>query len=274
MSEIERLNVTACDVKVAGEEEGIVEAIVGVTANIDDGNDRIIPGTFAESLTRRGLPALMAGHNWDKDVGVVEAAEEMLPGDSRLPADLADNGFGGVMIRARYNLDANDAEARQVYSRIKFKSQYGPRTQQWSIGYIPTETNWAGEVREIKAMDWLEASSVAVAMNQAVYTLAVKSLDGAPTDVAEWVKRHANGGPPAGGLRGDLQEAWEMWVKLFDAQAVEIIEDISHAVEAAKLGAALVKLPMPACKIGEQDDTAELLRYQLESARVRAALLS
>lgn len=172
--------VTAAAVKVLSDEDGIVEAIVSVTGNEDDGGDTIQPGAYAKTLKARN-PKGVHGHSWRDPVAKTLEAEELLPGDERLLAMLPDdqrakfakNGWGGLYIKGQYNLETQ--AGREAYSNVKF---YGSESS-WSIGYStgPGDTKKRKDGgRDIISLELYEWSDVLFGMNNETVTAAVKSL--------------------------------------------------------------------------------------------------
>src|SRR5690349_13277911 len=64
----------------ADDQTGVVETIVSVTGIVDDVDDLIEPGAYAESLVKRRPKGVFA-HDWAKWVSRTEAVKELLPGD-------------------------------------------------------------------------------------------------------------------------------------------------------------------------------------------------
>lgn len=172
--------VPAYGVKILDEEKGIVEAIVSVTGNVDDGGDVIMPGAYAKTLKER-TPKGVHGHSWREAVAKALEVEEYLPGDERLYAMLSDDqrkafsagNWGGLYVKGQYNLETQ--RGREAYADVKF---YGP-AQEWSIGYStgPGDTkkrkNGDREIHNLALYEW---SDVLFGMNPATVTGAVKAL--------------------------------------------------------------------------------------------------
>lgn len=161
------------ETSVVNASDGIVQAIVGVTGNVDASGDVIIPGTFARALEAR-TPVGIAYHDWNKPVAKTVYAEELMPGDSRLPGRLQENGWGGVLVEMQFNLDAAANTARETFSTVK---HFGDE-QEWSIGFYSTgEASDEDGNRVISEIDWLEYSPVIAGMNPETVTVAVKTFD-------------------------------------------------------------------------------------------------
>jgi HK97 family phage prohead protease len=94
--------------------EGTFEAIVAVFGNVDHVGDRIIAGAFADSIAEwkasgDPIPVLFS-HRWDDldaHIGEVLEAEELGPGDARLPDAIKD--LGGLYIKALLHVDEDYA---------------------------------------------------------------------------------------------------------------------------------------------------------------------
>lgn len=154
------------DLKVA-DGSGEVVALVAVTGNIDAQGDRILPGAFTASR----WPQCLWAHDPTRPIARVEEVEELLPGDGRLPADLRDRGCGGLMVKARFDLDDPDAVA--AWRKLRHIPTMG-----WSIGYTVVESRPRSEPppgRDLVAVDVLEVSPVAIPANAATRTVAVKA---------------------------------------------------------------------------------------------------
>ena len=92
------------EAKAVNDAEGIVEAVVSVT-NIDDNvNDVIEPGAYSETLEKR-IPKGVWSHDTTVPVARTIAAEELQPGDERLPTHLLEKDAGGVLVKMQFNLN-------------------------------------------------------------------------------------------------------------------------------------------------------------------------
>lgn len=154
----------------AGEVAGTVEAIVAVFNNTDQGNERILPGAFADSLKAK-LPRMVWSHDWTKIIGKALEAEELLPGDSRLPLSI--RSLGGLRVLAK--MFTNTDDGRNAYEVIK---ELGDQIE-FSIGYTvaPGGDRVAKDgVRELMKLNLMEFSPVLSGMNPATVLLAVKTI--------------------------------------------------------------------------------------------------
>lgn len=154
--------------KVLGEGEGVVQAIVAVTGNVDDGGDIIEPGAFV--IDRH--PKCVWSHDLNRLVGKVIKAEEWAPGDPRLPADLLNRKLGALVFDVQFDLA--DPESHSAYRKVIFHEDLG-----WSIGYSilagGATTDKEGRRHLTKIVVW-EASPTTFGMNREARTVAVKSL--------------------------------------------------------------------------------------------------
>lgn len=139
--------------------DGMVVAIFNVTGIVDRVDDRTLPGCYAQTLQAR-TPKAIRAHDWARFVGKCNPIAELLPGDSRLPATLADGkpwpkDAGGLVGKVLYNL--NTQLGRDAFEDAKFLGI----DQEWSIGYkaLQASRDRAG-VRNIKVLDLYEVSDV------------------------------------------------------------------------------------------------------------------
>lgn len=105
---------------------GLVEAVVSVFSNEDDGGEIVMPGAFLKSLQVK-LPKIAAtGHNWSAALGHTVEARELYPGDPKLPEAIS--GLGGLWVKGQFNLDIQ--AARDALSNL-MKGDL----DEFSIGY-------------------------------------------------------------------------------------------------------------------------------------------
>src|SRR6266496_2210976 len=171
--DIERKSFPAFDVKTDAD-QGLVEAIVSVFGNVDNGGEVVEPGFFKDSLAER-MPKGVWMHDWKTPVAKTLVAEELLAGDSRLPSELT--SLGGAYVKAQFNLETQ--RGREAFSDIKFGL-----VDEYSIGYKVLEDRWETKsggkaVRHLLKGRWFEWSPVLVGMNDRTATVAVKA-DGEP----------------------------------------------------------------------------------------------
>ncbi len=177
MSQIERKIFGLCEVKATDTSEGIIEAIVSVFNNTDEGGDVVRPGAFVKSLARK-LPVGVWGHDWEQPIAKTLVARELEPGDPLLPVKLS--LLGGLYIKGQFNLETQ--RGREGFSDVKF----GIITE-FSIGYIPSKVlyNEADWTRELIECDLYEWSPVVAGMNPETALISAKSRgDGEGKEVA------------------------------------------------------------------------------------------
>lgn len=169
MSDLVRKAHTA-KVEVADAAEGIVDAIVGATEVPDMQGDIIKSGAFAASLARR-KPKGLAGHDWLRPVAKTIEAEEIKPGDASLPEPWQSEGAGAVRVLGQYHLAEEDEEARREFARVKF---FGPE-QEWSVGFFVLDAEPQDGLTAVRAIDWIEWSSVVAGAQPLTGVMAVKA---------------------------------------------------------------------------------------------------
>lgn len=168
--------------KVVDDAAGIVEAFVSVTGAVDSVRDRIVPGAYEKTLVTR-TPKGVWSHNWDQPVSKTLSAEEVFPGDSRLPAKTRSGedwptGAGALLVKTQFNVGDGDnpgtQRARDAYSDVKF---YGA-DQEWSIGYnVPpgaSRVDGKTGVRELTHVELFEYSPVLFGAMSLTATAGVK----------------------------------------------------------------------------------------------------
>ncbi len=175
MSQIERKIFGVCEVKATDAAEGIIEAIVSVFNNTDEGGDVVRPGAFVKSLARK-LPVGVWGHDWEQPIAKTLVASELEPGDPLLPVKLS--LLGGLYIKGQFNLETQ--RGREGFSDVKF----GIITE-FSIGYVPSKVlyNEADWTRELIECDLYEWSPVVAGMNPETALISAKSKVGSAKDV-------------------------------------------------------------------------------------------
>lgn len=155
------------ETKVVDQAQGIVEALVAVTGNTDQGGDVIKPGAF----TFKRNPKIVWSHDLGTLVGKVTAHEELKPHDPRLPADLKSKGFGALKFTMQFDME--DDESKRAFRKVVFHDDLG-----WSIGYtVPAggSKKLPDGTRELKSVEVWEASPVTFGMNAEARTLEAKS---------------------------------------------------------------------------------------------------
>lgn len=190
--------VPVVETKVIDEDQGIVGAFVSVTGVVDSVKDRIIPGAYEKTLKAR-TPKGVFSHDWDQPVARTLNAEELLPGDDRLPTKVRSGEewpamAGALYVEAQFNLETQ--RGREAFSDVKF---YGSDAE-WSIGYnVPPGASRVDSktgVRELSYIDLYEYSPVlfgAMPLTQTAgfkdaqeaFRAAVKAGDATPDMVVE-----------------------------------------------------------------------------------------
>jgi HK97 family phage prohead protease len=147
---------------VLDDTSGIASFLCAVTNVVDDVNDIIAVGAFADTLKQR-TPKGCWSHEWQEPVARTLAAEELMPGDPRLPDKLQKLGAGGLLILAEFNLQTQ--RGRDAFSDICF---WGDQAQ-FSIGYtIPaggSKFDPKTGIRTITKVDLFEYSPVLFGAN-------------------------------------------------------------------------------------------------------------
>jgi len=164
------------------EDQGIVETIFAVMGNIDEGKDRIWPGSFTKTFAERAPQIrVMDQHNISSIMNVLGKPlgfKEL--GRNELPASLLEKfpeATGGAWAQVQFLMDT--PEGKGAFSRIKAKA-----INEWSFGYDPLDFDYetvkaAGgkemTVRNLRTIKMYELSPVVWGMNQATMTTGVKA---------------------------------------------------------------------------------------------------
>lgn len=164
--DMQRKAFRAPEFKAIDRQAGIIEAIVAVFGNVDMGDERIMPGAFAESLTKR-TPKGVWAHDWQQPVAKTLEARELLPGDPLLPASISANG--GLYIKGQFNLDTQ--RGKDAFSDIAFGL-----VDEFSIGYsvLKYAEDEETDVTDLLKVDLYEWSPVVAGMNPATALLSAK----------------------------------------------------------------------------------------------------
>ena len=191
----ERMETKDCptfitSVKQEGDDAGIVEAIVAVMGNIDEGDDIIHPGAFTMTIAERGSKIrVLDSHNWfsaEDAIGKVLDIREV--GREELPTELLTqypDVTGGLQTRTQFLIDEPTDKSARIFRRIK-----AGMISEWSIGYdaFDTDVTMEGEgdderpIRNIRTVRLWEFSPVIFAMNEATTTTGVKNQNGNDPD--------------------------------------------------------------------------------------------
>jgi HK97 family phage prohead protease len=156
--------------KALDEDQGIAEMYVSVFNNVDYAKERVLPGAFKKSLQQK-LPKGVWAHDWSIPVAKTLEAEEILPGDSRLPTEL--KKLGGLYVKGQFNLETQ--RGREAFSDLKFGS-----IDEFSFGYLVVDSAYNGKDRctDLKELEMFEWSPVLVGCNPATQLVGVKSAKG------------------------------------------------------------------------------------------------
>lgn len=151
---LEYKRLPAIDIKIDAE-KGIIEAYVSIFNNVDLGGDKIVPGAFADSISKK-LPKGVWSHNWDQPIAKTIEAKE----DDK-----------GLYIKGQFNLDTQ--RGKEAFSDIKFGIM-----DEFSIGFRIQEYSWEmegdEEIRVIKKIKLYEWSPVLAGMNPDTELIGVK----------------------------------------------------------------------------------------------------
>lgn len=144
-------------------EDGEFEGYASTFGNIDQGNDRVMAGAFAESLRRRPIERIkmLYQHDPEKIIGRwLEARED------------------GNGLHVKGKLFTNMARGREVYELMKEGVLDG-----LSIGFRTMADAWNSDekVRELNELDLREISVVTFPMNESASVMLVKE-DRLPTE--------------------------------------------------------------------------------------------
>lgn len=166
------------------EKEGVVEAIVAVIGNLDEGNDIIHSGAFTKTIVERArFIKVLDQHRTESVLNIVGKPLEIREiGREELPAELlADypDAKGGLYTKTQYFLKT--PEGMGVFHRIDEDA-----INQYSIGYSVLDADYGkvevdGKkvgVRNIRTVKLWEYSPVIWAMNEATLTVGVKGNEG------------------------------------------------------------------------------------------------
>jgi HK97 family phage prohead protease len=166
----------SAETKAVDGAKGRVEALVNVGSVLDYQDDVMEPGCWADVLSQMKAgdmdwPSICWGHDWSVIVGKVLDAEEMRPGDSRLPQKILKAGGGALRITGQYNLDTQ--RGREAFSDVA-----GGFVKQWSVGFESAKGGQRYEkgIRYVsKVGRWPEVSNVLLGASPGTHTATTKS---------------------------------------------------------------------------------------------------
>jgi hypothetical protein len=202
---------------------GVVEAIVSVTGVVDEHGDIIVPGAYADTLTRR-RPKGIWSHGWSDWVARTEDIAELLPGDRRLPASTRDGSpwpaeAGALWVKHRYNL-ATKAGA-DAYANVDFFRE----DCEYSIDYVvppgkaqrPARGGDPRVKRLIYGLDLFAYSPVLFGAAPLTSTLSMKGLVGdGPAGDPERIETDDPDGDDGAALHADARDQVD-WAEVDDA---------------------------------------------------------
>lgn len=165
--------------------KGEYEAIVSVFGNVDQVNDRVLPGAFEEDLkawkeSGSPIPSVWS-HQWDNPLahlGVVTEAEELKAGDDRLPEEVRD--LGGLYVKSTVDADLGGGQVN-TYALAVLKGMREGRIREFSFAYNVLETEDQEDgANGLKALHVIEVGPCLKGINPATQLLSAKaSLEGA-----------------------------------------------------------------------------------------------
>lgn len=293
--------VPVVQTKVIDEAQGIVGAYVSVTGVVDSVKDRIIPGAYQSTLAQR-TPKGVWSHDWDTPVSKTLQAEELLPGDERLPRKTRNGeewptAAGALYVETQFNLKTQ--RGREAFEDVVF---FGDE-QEWSIGYnVPPGTakfDAKTGVRELSYVDLYEYSPVLFGAMDLTSTAGVKDAQEQFRQAREAGTLHvdqvveeerdekgtepvAQGASPAA---EDVTPVAQGFVDASQAQTVTTPQDPIHTTEAnpptgtgTQAGVALEPRPDPNALVVEDPSaaapkTAEFVVSLSEAGKAATAAL-
>ena len=167
---------------------GEVIAMCAVSGNVDRGGDQIVPGAFAKYIARvksgeRDYPPFLYGHGVDQGLGAVlgsiKQIDELYPGNPELPERLLANGWGGVRVKAKLNL--NTDSGRTAWELIK-AGDVTTLSFMYELADGSAGSEYKGGVRLLKEIaECHEVSLVPLPMNPEARTVSVNSYSADPS---------------------------------------------------------------------------------------------
>lgn len=158
--------------------EGVVEHIISVFGNQDDGGDVVYPGAFKKTLQENGPKgADRIRASWQHDIwepiGKPLEMEEVGRGDlTGKILDRAPGATGGLRVVTQISMTQR---GRDAYTLLK-----DGVLNEWSIGYWPVKWTWDETVdpplRGLQEVRLIEYALVTLAMNVGALTTGVKAV--------------------------------------------------------------------------------------------------
>ncbi|MBN2392100.1 MAG: HK97 family phage prohead protease [Anaerolineae bacterium] len=202
--------------------DGVVEHVISVFGNTDDGGDVVLNGAFAKTLQESGPQgADRIRATWQHDLWepIGRPLEMTEIGRQDLPEKVlarAPGATGGLRVVTKLSMTQR---GRDAYTLL-----LDGVLNEWSIGYYPVKWDWdsTSDVRRLMEVMLVEYGLVTLAMNSGAITSDVKAVvsyqdlpigdeetpwDGAAAEqnVREW----------AGGADDITRMDWEMYRKAF-----------------------------------------------------------
>lgn len=210
---------------------GEVVGLAAVTGSRDEVGDVIVPGAISRALRRR-TPRLVAAHDWARVAGRITEAEELMPGDPRLP-DTAPDGTpwpreaGALWFRAVFLPTTEGKNARAVAHAFQNEQAY-------SVGYRVTDrgAQHKGGTRYIRDLDIYEVSAVLHGANRLARQLSVKHAAPAGREVkaASSALRNLLGGTACGAcgrIAAGASDPLPTGTALLCAECVQEVDQLS-----------------------------------------------
>lgn len=162
-------------------DQGVVDAIVSVFGVLDYGNDMIVNGAFAKTITERGrkIRVLDAHNSWSVLDVIGKPLEMREIGRDELPPQVLEKypeATGGLFTKTQYLMDT--PEGAGAFARIKADA-----VNEYSIGYevmsaeykkVKAADGTEVNARILKEIKWWEYSPVVWGMNPATATVGAK----------------------------------------------------------------------------------------------------
>lgn len=157
--------------------DGVVEHVISVMGNVDDGGDVVFPGAFTKTIQENGpLGADRIRATWQHDLwepigkplALAEVGRQDLP---QAILDRAPGATGGLHVTTKISMTAR---GRDAYTLLQDEV-----LREWSIGYFPVKAEPMGERGELRALHevkLVEYALVTLAMNAGALTTDVKSV--------------------------------------------------------------------------------------------------
>lgn len=201
---------------------GFFEGYGAVFGNVDQVNDVIQRGAFAETLAKDGMPAMLWQHNSSDVVGVWTEARE----DER-----------GLYLKGELNLDVQ--KAREAHSLLKQKALKG-----LSIGYLTKDysLDQTSGIRTLKKIKLLEVSIVTFPANPKAGIAGVKNFPGTIREFERFLRDSGFGKTQAKALASKGWQGIEnLQREAADEDSLDCVRRDADEVEAIKALQNLIK---------------------------------